>query len=91
MKRSLRLLARCLVFEFSYILPFLPKPRTITGNVRNSLNKDVVPAVSVTVKGTNAGTFTDEKGNFRFTTDQKSPLTLVFSFNRFRGTRSICQ
>jgi outer membrane receptor protein involved in Fe transport len=52
---------------------------TINGNVRNSLNKDVVPAVSVTIKGSTAGTFTDERGSFRLTTDQKLPLTLIFS------------
>jgi outer membrane receptor protein involved in Fe transport len=52
---------------------------TITGNVRNSTNKDVAPAVSVTIKGTNTGTFTDEKGNFRISTDQPLPLTLVFT------------
>jgi outer membrane receptor protein involved in Fe transport len=52
---------------------------TITGHVKNILNKEVVPAVSVTIKGTAAGTFTDEKGNFRLTTAQKPPFTLVFT------------
>jgi outer membrane receptor protein involved in Fe transport len=49
----------------------------ITGNVRNSISKDVVPAVSVTIKGSTAGTFTDEKGNFKLVTSQQPPLTLV--------------
>ena len=52
---------------------------TITGNVRNSATKDVATAVSVTVKGTSEGTFTDEKGNFKLVTTQKPPLTLVIS------------
>lgn len=52
---------------------------TISGNVKNSQNKDVVPAVSVTIKGSATGTFTDDKGNFKLTTSQKLPLTLVFS------------
>ncbi|HEY8398235.1 MAG TPA: TonB-dependent receptor [Flavihumibacter sp.] len=52
---------------------------TITGNVKNSSNSDVVPAVSVTVKGSSTGTFTDDKGNFSLTTSQKPPITLVFS------------
>jgi outer membrane receptor protein involved in Fe transport len=52
---------------------------TISGNVRNSLSKDVIPAVSVTLKGTNSGTFTDERGNFKLVTSQKLPFTLVIS------------
>ncbi|HTE12425.1 MAG TPA: TonB-dependent receptor [Chitinophagaceae bacterium] len=52
---------------------------TITGNVKNSGNKDAVPAVSVTVKGSPAGTFTNEKGDFKLTTVEKLPLTLIIS------------
>ncbi|MDF2188880.1 TonB-dependent receptor [Paraflavitalea sp. CAU 1676] len=52
---------------------------TITGTIRNSTNKDVVPAVSVTVKGTTLGTFSDEKGQFRIVTSQRPPLTLIVS------------
>lgn len=50
---------------------------TITGNIRNTTNKDVLPAVSVTVKGSSAGTFTDDKGNFRLVTNQQPPFTIV--------------
>lgn len=52
---------------------------TITGNVKNSVSKDVVPAVSITVKGSSSGTFTDEKGNFKLVTPQKLPFTLIFT------------
>jgi outer membrane receptor protein involved in Fe transport len=52
---------------------------TITGSVRNSTNQEPVPAVSITIKGTGTGTFTDEKGNFRLTTSRNPPLTLVFT------------
>lgn len=52
---------------------------TISGTIRNSSNKDVVPAVSITVKGTNTGTFSDEKGHFRIVTSQRPPLTIVIS------------
>lgn len=51
----------------------------ITGNIKNSQNQDVVPAVSVTVKGSSAGTFTDEKGNFRLVSPKQPPLTLVIT------------
>lgn len=52
---------------------------TITGTIRNSTNSDVVPAVSVTIKGTTTGTFSDERGNFKLVTSQRPPLTLLFS------------
>ena len=78
MIRPLRFLAAFL-FMSVFTLAALAQTTTISGNVRNNLNKDVVPAVSVTIKGTTTGTFTDERGNFRLTTDQKLPLTLVFS------------
>jgi len=51
----------------------------ITGTVKNSATSESLTAVSVTVKGGNAGTFTDDKGNFKLFTTQKAPFTLVFS------------
>jgi outer membrane receptor protein involved in Fe transport len=78
MSRLLLLLA-ALVITNIFNTAAIAQTTTITGNVRNSINQDVVPAVSVTIKGSNAGTFTDERGNFRLNTDQKLPLTLVFT------------
>ena len=52
---------------------------TITGTVKNSTSTESLSAVSVTVKGGNAGTFTDDKGNFKLSLVQKLPVTLVFS------------
>jgi hypothetical protein len=52
---------------------------TISGNVRNLSNKEFVPAVSVVIKGSPGGTFTDDHGNFRLTTLQKFPMVLVIS------------
>src|SRR6478752_3476321 len=52
---------------------------TVSGSVKNSNSKEAISAVSVTVKEGAAGTFTDDKGNFRFSTVQKLPFTLVFS------------
>lgn len=51
----------------------------IFGKVENSSTKENVAAVSVTVKGGTDGTFTDDKGNFKLTTHQKLPVTLLFS------------
>jgi outer membrane receptor protein involved in Fe transport len=51
---------------------------TISGTVNNSSTKEPTPSVSVTVKGTNQGTYTDDKGNFKLTV-AKLPVTLVIS------------
>jgi outer membrane receptor protein involved in Fe transport len=58
---------------------FSQSPVTISGNVRHAVSLDRVPAVSVTIKGTSTGTFTDDKGNFKLTTTQQPPFVLVFS------------
>ncbi len=50
----------------------------VSGTVKNKA-KEGVTAISVTIKGKNAGTFTDDKGNFKFSTTEKQPFTLVFS------------
>ncbi|HUR11609.1 MAG TPA: TonB-dependent receptor [Flavitalea sp.] len=78
MRKSYRLLGALLTCHILSIAAFAQNT-VITGNVRNALNKDGIPAVSITIKGGSAGTFTDERGNFRFTTIQKPPFTLIFS------------
>jgi outer membrane receptor protein involved in Fe transport len=52
---------------------------TISGTVRNSTTKEPVPFVTVAIKGTGSGTYTDEKGNFKLTTSRAFPLTLEFT------------
>ncbi|MFZ4058713.1 MAG: TonB-dependent receptor [Ferruginibacter sp.] len=52
---------------------------TINGSVENSASKEKVAAVSITVKGGDQGTFTDDRGNFKLTTSKKLPLTLLVS------------
>jgi outer membrane receptor protein involved in Fe transport len=51
---------------------------TISGNVKNTATNESVPAVSVTIKGTDVGTFTSDKGNYKITA-KSFPVTLVFS------------
>jgi outer membrane receptor protein involved in Fe transport len=51
---------------------------TVSGNVRNSNTKEGAGAVSVTVKDGSAGTFTDDKGNFKLTV-KSVPVTLLIS------------
>ncbi len=51
---------------------------TISGNVRNSTTKEGAGAVSVTIKGAENGTFTDDKGNFKIKV-KNLPVTLLVS------------
>jgi outer membrane receptor protein involved in Fe transport len=52
---------------------------TVSGTVTNKATGEGVPAVSVTIKGSTSGVFTDDKGKFRLTTNQKPPFTLIIS------------
>lgn len=51
---------------------------TISGNVKNSATQENSSAVSVSIKGTEEGTFTDDKGNFTIIT-KSVPVTLIFT------------
>lgn len=77
MRKSLRYLCALLLTGATAGTAFAQT--TINGTVRNSTNQEPVPAVSVTIKGTGTGTFTDEKGSFRLSTSRTPPFTLVFS------------
>ncbi len=51
----------------------------ISGIVENQLTKEPLAAVSIQIKGTVAGTITNNSGQFTIKTKNKFPLTLVFS------------
>lgn len=72
-----------LIFTLSIVLfPVIVHAQsnnTITGNVKSSAEKQSLPAVSVAVKGSDLGTYTDDRGSFKITNVKKWPVTLVFS------------
>ncbi|MEO5946450.1 MAG: TonB-dependent receptor [Chitinophagaceae bacterium] len=51
---------------------------TISGTVTNNTSKEIVPAVSVVVKGTSKGTYTNSNGEFTLKVN-KLPVVLTFS------------
>jgi outer membrane receptor protein involved in Fe transport len=55
------------------------KGTVVSGKVNLAKSREGISAVSVTIKNTSVGTFTNDKGEFSFTTTQKPPFTLVFS------------
>lgn len=50
---------------------------TISGTVKNSSRDEVVSAVSIILKGTSSGTYTNDKGAFQLVTSKKPPYTLI--------------
>ncbi|MBC7423075.1 MAG: TonB-dependent receptor [Ferruginibacter sp.] len=68
-----------LVFINLFTISAFAQNNTVSGKVQDFTSKDAVTAVSVTVKGASAGTFTDDKGNFKITITQAFPVTLVIS------------
>ena len=55
----------------------------ISGSVKSASNGDAVTQASIIIKGTSQGTISDDKGNFRISTSQSYPLTLVISAINF--------
>jgi outer membrane receptor protein involved in Fe transport len=60
---------------------------TVTGKVTHSTTKEGISGVSVVVKGTNDGTYTDPNGDFKLTVKQL-PVTLVFTSVGFEQQES---
>ena len=77
MRKSYSFLAAWLV-ACLFSLSAFAQSVTISGSVKNSTSKDNVPAVSVLVKGTSQGTFTNANGGFTLKVS-KLPVVLVFS------------
>lgn len=77
MKKSVSYLC-ALVFANCITIAAFAQTTTITGNILNRSNKETVSAVSITIKGEDAGTFSSDKGNFNLTVS-KLPVTLIIS------------
>lgn len=54
----------------------IAQSQTIKGSIKNGTTKEILPAVSVVIKGTQEGTYSDDRGNFIISTTKKLPLTL---------------
>lgn len=87
MRKGYRFLAAWIAASLFTIAGFAQNV-TISGSVRNSSSKDVVPAVSVLVKGSSQGTFTNSDGVFSLTVP-KLPVTLVFSSVGYENTELV--
>jgi hypothetical protein len=79
MRRLLAHLGMVLFATALSITAFAQQSTTVSGTIKNGKSKELLSAVAVSVKGGTAGTYTDDKGNFKFSTVQKLPFTLVIS------------
>jgi outer membrane receptor protein involved in Fe transport len=77
MRKSYRYLAAWLMAGLFSIAAYA-QTVTVSGTVRNNSTKEAVPAVSVRVKGTSQGTFTNSNGEFTLNV-AKLPVVLVFT------------
>jgi archaellum biogenesis protein FlaJ (TadC family) len=66
------------IIVFLLIATGLKAQHTITGVVINSVTKKPVPVVSVIVKGSSDGDFTNDHGNFKFSTSKVSEIDFFF-------------
>ncbi|GAC1592807.1 MAG: TonB-dependent receptor [Ginsengibacter sp.] len=78
MRRSFSLFVVFLIANLFSITVFAQSV-VIPGTIKNVSTGEPVPAVSITVKGSGTGTFTNDKGEFKLMVNQKFPITLVIS------------
>ncbi len=77
MRKSYRYLATWLMASL-FTVAANAQSVTVSGTVKNSTSTETVPAVSVLVKGTNLGTYTNSNGEFSLKVS-KLPVVLIFS------------
>jgi outer membrane cobalamin receptor len=84
MRKSLRFLV-LLLAAFSMSTQLFAQTVTVTGTVRNAGTQEGIPAVSVTIRGGQQGTFTDASGNFTINV-ARVPAVLIISSVGFEST-----
>lgn len=77
MKKSYRFLAATIIASLLTTICF-SQSVIVSGNVRNSATGEALPAVSIVVKETGQGTYSNSDGNFSLSV-VKLPVTLVFT------------
>jgi len=82
MRKVLPLVA-VLIMVHAFTIAAIAQAVTIKGTVKDATTKGTISAVSVVIKGTSTGTYTDDNGNFTLTTSQSLPVTLEISAVNF--------
>ncbi len=81
LKRMIKFSNYLLAFVLTNIISLatIAQSNVISGIVKNASTGEKATAVSVIIKGTDEGTFTDDKGNYKITSKAALPITLIFS------------
>jgi outer membrane receptor protein involved in Fe transport len=79
MGKNPRILMLCIATTFLHLISSAQTLTTVSGNVKDSATKQPIAQISIVIKGTGIGTYTDNAGNFKITTKQKPPFILVVS------------
>ena len=79
MKKSPLLFPALLVFCSSASLGQSSQKTTISATLRNSINNEMIPSATISVKDRPEKTFSDSKGNVRFAIPAALPVTLIVS------------
>lgn len=79
MKNKIAIPGLFILYFFSCISAMAQNAASISGTVMGNVSKLGIPAVSIIIKGTSQGTFTDDRGNFSITPAGRLPVTLVVS------------
>jgi outer membrane receptor protein involved in Fe transport len=75
MRKVLPLLAALMMANLVFVTA-IAQDITVKGNVRNAVSNEPVSSMSIIIKETSEGTYTDEHGNFTLATKAKPPFNL---------------
>ncbi len=75
MRKYFKCFTLLLVANIITIVAFA-QSNVIKGKIINNSTGDAVPAVSITVKGSGAGTYSDDNGNFSLNVNEPFPITI---------------
>lgn len=67
-----------LLIPFHFLLSNV-NAQVIKGTVKNNTTQEAAPAVSIHVKNSSEGTYSDDRGRFQLTVKKKLPVILIFS------------
>ena len=82
----MRLVHVCVLFLFLFTTAAIAQNNhVITGTIKSATNNESLSAISVLLKGSTSGTYTDEKGFFKLSFTQPLPVTLVISSIGYAG------
>ncbi len=77
--RKLKIYLSTFVLASMISLTVFAQNPTISGKIMNSQSKESIEAVSIGIKGTSVGTFSNDKGDFKLSVSQKFPITLIIN------------